>query len=160
MAQSWGTCNSCHKNRPILNRRHGLCKPCNSARLEKRAMEYGGHKVATGLLKQAVAPSKRKEIAEGAFLKAVAASRPHICFVCGQKIPDITYSSAAHVLNKKNFGKFRLYDKNIVLLCPPQCGCRAHYKYDFTPHSTLRHLPEWQKLFKLRDELMDEYNQI
>ena len=53
---------------------------------------------------------------EGALFQAILAVRPHVDFVTGEPIPNASYYNCHHVLKKSSYPKFRLFDKNIVLL--------------------------------------------
>jgi len=62
-----------------------------------------------------------------------------------------------HVLAKgqNKYPKFKLYEKNIILGTDEQ-----HFEYDNGSHEELRKLPEWEWVFELRDELIEEYKKL
>lgn len=82
------------------------------------------------------------------------------CFVCNEKLNLLTHHNFAHVLSKGKYPKMRLEPRNIVIMCHKfvadngKQGC--HYDYDFKPHSELTG-KNWQKLFDLRNQLLEEY---
>lgn len=168
-----GTCSNCQNPSSIIvNRTHWLCSTCNNIRLE---FNKGNGKSAARLTpitpdksfgkpgrysNAASKPKKKKPTGEALMFLIIAQEKPHVCFVCGEPIRPITYASCAHVLAKGKYPKFRLYAKNVVFLCSPFDGCRAHHRYDFEPHSELISLPEWKPLFELRDLLLEEYKKL
>lgn len=175
MTYQRGTCRECGTpNVLIVNRTHWLCDTCNQGRLGdnkasgKAQSRFGADIPPTGTSKPTAHKNgngsqdfkKRKPTGEALMFLVASEKNPHVCYVCGRAIRPITYASCAHVLPKGKYPKFRLYDKNCVFLCPPMDGCRAHYRYDFEPHSTLKDLPEWKALFDLREILLLEYRQL
>lgn len=94
---------------------------------------------------------------------------PTRCFVCGIKIAIVTHNNFAHILSKKKFPLFRNAPDNIKLMChspiarinevtgKPTNGC--HSDFDTKPRSELTH-EMWDKVFKLKEELLEEYKRI
>lgn len=77
--------------------------------------------------------------------------------ISGDPIYSITVSNMIHVLAKgqNKYPKFKLYKKNIVI------GTREeHDEYDYGSHEELRKKAQWQKFFKLREELLEEYKKL
>jgi hypothetical protein len=61
-----------------------------------------------------------------------------------------------HVLNKKNYKKFKFYLKNIILLIPQE-----HMdKHSKDQEQLLKDNPNWQKVFDLEKELKEEYKHL
>lgn len=106
-------------------------------------------------LKRSPVKPKRSKTGELAVMRLIVEHRGSKSEITGEPIYNITVSSMMHILSKKQYPKFRLYEKNILIVTPHQ-----HYLFDFTPHSDLRLLPEWEKVFKLRDELIEEYKNL
>lgn len=95
---------------------------------------------------------------ERSIFKVISDIRPHVSFISGQYLGvDMPVSSFAHCLSKaKNkFPLFKLNPKNIILLT-----FEEHREWDFGLRSTLKTLPEWDKMFKLEAELLAEYRQL
>lgn len=79
---------------------------------------------------------------------AIWNSRPHVCEVSGERIKDFNVSCFMHILSKKAYPKFRLYDKNILLVTP-----EVHHRYDCGARSA----PEFEKVRELHDNLINQY---
>lgn len=141
-----GTCTQCGADDVMIVKRMAsgiLCQGCNRKRLDKD--------------KPKISPKSsfvRKEpTGEGALFLAIFNTRPHVSFVDKSYLGDEPCAwMFAHVLNKKNFPLFRLYDKNIVMLTFDQ-----HYALDFGSQEELKRLPEWKPLFELKEKLKEEY---
>lgn len=86
-------------------------------------------------------------------------SRPRISFISGIPLGDEAMPHHfAHVIPKGTYSRFRLYDKNIVLLTPEE-----HTLYDFGSEEQREQYTrltgaDWNKLYELREELIKEYN--
>ena len=89
-----------------------------------------------------------KPSGELALFMAIWASRPHVCFITGEPIREFNVSCFAHILAKGSYPKFRLYDKNIMLVTK-----QAHYEYD----NGDRGAPEFAHVMKIHDELITKY---
>lgn len=61
------------------------------------------------------------------------------------------HSFCSHLLTKAAYPKFRLYPKNLVLKT-----FEEHHAWETIPHK-LKHLPEWEWVFKLHELLKQEY---
>jgi hypothetical protein len=81
---------------------------------------------------------------------------PTKCFVCDITVALVTHHNMAHVLAKGKYPKARLDPNNIRVLCYNIQGTGCHSKYDFYPHGELKG-EGWERLFKLRDELKEQY---
>src|SRR4030042_4640277 len=110
---------------------------------------------------------KRKSTGEkDLFLGIWEETEDKVSFITGQDLTQYEDTTLfpnlfAHVLNKKNYPKFRLYKKNIVLLTPEE-----HRLYDqgtmaerLTYAITCTPKCDWSRLFALEIELKIEYNE-
>lgn len=137
----------------------GWCDRCNF-RVKQEKKKAAGKK--TG-------PYKYKKVATGekTVFEAVLDNLPDTitrCFVCGVRVAVVTHNNFGHVLAKGKYPLFRLKPENVVILCHRFVadanglqGC--HFSYDHTPHSTLKG-EGWEKLFALREKLIEEYNKL
>jgi len=93
-----------------------------------------------------------KATGEGALFLSIWATRPHVCAVTKEPLLEYDVRYFSHILSKKAYPKFRLYSKNIVLKTPDM-----HRTYEVVPRSELEKDIRWQPIFKLHDELVQEY---
>ena len=114
-------------------------------------------------LKRSPLKKKFKATGEMETFQAVIAELPDTvtrCFVCDERITLVTHSNFAHILSKKQYPDFRNNPDNIRILCfkpiADENGNGCHFLYDHTPHSNLKG-EGWEKLFKLRNELIEQY---
>lgn len=100
---------------------------------------------------------KRKTTGEAELFKKLFLERPNVSFITGDPIYQIDHNNCAHVLRKSKNGypEFKLYEKNIVFLTRDE-----HFMWDNMAPSELKLLPEFDKLFKLKEELLAEYKQL
>lgn len=164
------TLGSYRENGKMIQRKVKLCK-CGCGR--------EGYIWAHGMLKECYYKSKPqkqlvrtslnksfKPSGEGALMETLISTRPHTSFITGQEIININHNNCAHVLNKKKYPEFRLYDKNIIFL-DNRYPCLEHHLYDNgTEEQRIKYAEEmkkggiivnWQKLYDLKQELMEEY---
>jgi hypothetical protein len=66
---------------------------------------------------------------------------------------DYNHIYCSHLLTKAAYPKFRLYPKNMVFKTPDE-----HRMWENASHK-LKHLPEWEWVFKLHELLKQEYYQ-
>jgi len=92
--------------------------------------------------------TKNKSTGELVLFNAIWATRPHVCQVTGDPIKEFSIWCFMHVLSKKSYGKFRLFDKNILLVLPG-----IHHEYDNGDRS----LPLFKQVNILHDELITLY---
>lgn len=89
-----------------------------------------------------------KATGELALFQAIWNTRPHICQVSGEPIKEFDIRCFMHVISKKAYPAYRLFDKNILLVTP-----EVHHEYDFGDKS--------KGIFKnvnlLHDELIQSY---
>lgn len=71
----------------------------------------------------------QKEGSETDFFKRIWQSRPHICEICGKQIIEAHSYCFAHNLAKGLFPNYRLYEKNITLVCSIRCHLAVDKKY-------------------------------
>jgi len=136
-------CKGCKKSRPIVNRKHLFCQPCNQSRL--RALqpesegEWGktlpeqekGRKSPKNRVKRVgIAPHPtpiarnkglkrvRKPTGEAVMFLKIWAERAHICTNCGAGLGNEarTYYFS-HIKSKGAHPELRLKADNIQLLC-------------------------------------------
>jgi len=87
-------------------------------------------------------------------------TRKRVSFLDGKLLGDCAYAwNFAHVLRKAqgHYPKFKLLDKNIILLTK-----RQHELYDDNvrnPEFLIAKDARWKKVFELREELRDKYNE-
>ena len=95
-----------------------------------------------------------KSTGELPMFQAIWQVRPHKCWVCGKMIQLFSPMNFHHVLTKAAYPAYRLFDKNIVILCN---GCHAHAHEK--AQSDLIKNQLWAKYFDLRDSLKIAYYQ-
>lgn len=112
-----------------------------------------------GIKKKAKKPlSKlRKPSGEKRVFEEIAEEREWICIVTRQVLRELKPTQFMHILPKalNKYPLFKLHKKNIVL-----ASDEVHYKWDFTPRSELRKDPQFDVLFELEAELIEEYKQL
>ena len=155
----------CHGKERLIVKRIGTDKYClegNNARLiAKRGPKvYKPPKQRTPL-KRSKYVYKRKATGERTLFEAIWATRAHVSFLDGKPLGDDAYAwYFAHVLRKAkgHYPKFKLYDKNIILLTRSQ-----HDLFDQNvrnPELLIAKDSRWQKVFDLRDQLLEEYGKL
>jgi hypothetical protein len=148
-------CNDCDNERLIVKRLPGrkLCQKCNQTRLNARK-EAPESNTTTKPKKNGTEPTGEKVLFE-----TIWNTRKHVSFLDGKSLGDCAYAwNFAHVLRKAKgfYPKFKLYDKNIILLTK-----RQHQLYDENvrnPSFLIEKDERWAKVFELREELKSEYN--
>jgi hypothetical protein len=145
----YGTClGPCGKQNQLIPIKDGFCERCNYDRKQAKKKASGKSTAKYTYVREATG---EKELFE-----EIAAEREWVCFVTGETLWELTPTQFMHVLPKalNKYPKYKLYKDNIVL-----ASNEVHHKYDHTPHSTL--IGEgWERLFKLRDELKEQYPNI
>lgn len=108
-----------------------------------------------------------KPTGEGLLFSTILDTRKHISFVSSQDIDKIDgfldHNNCHHVLYPKDdYKKFRLYDKNIVLVTKYEHwlihdgGIERRTKYT-TEMAKNGIIVNWDKLYALREELFEEH---
>lgn len=151
----YGKClGPCGKDGQLIPVRDGFCQKCNYDRKQTKKKAAGKSVKKYTYVPEATGEgSMMEEIVLGLTDEATT------CFVCRKPIAVLMYGNMAHVLSKKQFPEYRLYKKNIVIICFNLDGDNCHHKYDHTPHSTLKG-EGWDRLFALREELKNQYPKI
>lgn len=100
---------------------------------------------------------KKEATGEAVLFKQLVATRPHRSFISGVKINEFYSYSFLHVIPKaqNKYPNFKLYAKNIVFGTKEE-----HDLWDKGLKSELKKKPEWDKMFKLEAELIDEYKEL
>jgi hypothetical protein len=130
------TFKGCGKSAFIANRGRKLCLDCNKIRLS------AGKEI---IKKVKVKP--RKVTGELKMFQEIASERPEVCEVCQNKISFAPHSFA-HVLSKGAYPGFRLYKKNIAVMC-----FDCHHQYDCGD----KNVPKFKWVNELAQELKEEY---
>lgn len=159
-----GIC-TCHgKERTIVKRLQSsgqkLCVEGNRERLDakKRTLSSNVTLRRTPLKRGKGLTYKRKATGEKILFETIWNTRPHVSFLTGEKLGDTAYAwNFAHVIPKAKgmYPKFKLYEKNIILLTRLQ-----HETFDLNvrnPDYLLGLDARWKKVFDLREELLKEY---
>ena len=133
ISQKLKICSICGNPSKLWRSSPPTCKTCASKQ-SKPIKQISDKKKAEG-----------KVTGELALFKAIWATRPHVCEVTGEQLKEFDVWNFAHILSKKAFPKFRLFDKNIVLMSRD-----AHSEYDCGDRS----LPMFNEIRKLHDELI------
>jgi len=123
------------------------CVSCNAKRLDgRKGLQIGKRK--SPLLKK-----RTKASGEGIMLLAIWNTRQHVSGVSGERLGDeMNAMFFSHILPKSVYPKFRLLDRNIVLMTPDE-----HHQWDHEPHSNIIGNPMWEKIFNLQEQLKREY---
>lgn len=149
----------CHGEKRLIVKRIGTDKYCqegNKVRLEARR----GKKVIKPL-KRSNYQYKKKPTGERPLFETIWNTRKRVSFLNGKPLGDDAYSwYFSHLLRKAkgHYPKFKLYDKNIILLTRSQ-----HDLFDNNvrnPEFLIAKDPRWQKVFDLRDVLLKEYGEL
>lgn len=157
-----GICSMCDdgKETRLAKRRPALCGYHYASEQRKKSAEKNKDKPKKEQkpLKRTPLSYKRKPTGELELMKQIWNDmEEHRSFISGEKIYEFNVRNMAHVIAKaKNkYPKFKLNPDNIRLLTFDE-----HDKWDNGLRSELRKLPEWDKMFKLEEELKEEYKQM
>ncbi len=77
--------------------------------------------------------------------------RPHVSEISGKPIREYDVCCFMHLLSKGAYPEFKLDKRNVFLVTREE-----HHRYDNVEREPLKDLPEWQKVFELREELKFE----
>ncbi len=153
-----GICVMCDdgKEKRLAKRKPPLCGYHYSEEQRRKSVEKNKDKpkkIAKPLNRTAIT-RKKEPTGELEVFEKIWRDRPHESFINKEPLYQFNVSYFAHVLSKaeNRFPKFKLYPKAIRMLTLEQ-----HHKWDKTPRSALRLLPEWDKMFELEAELIAEY---
>ena len=144
-----GTCYKCEENNVLLVKTiagRKYCQKCNQKRL-------GDSREGQGKTRDYRIKNPTGELI---LFNSIWETREKKSFVSGQYLgEDMDVKFMAHVLSKGKYSKFRLYDKNIVLLTFDE-----HFALDHGLKSKLRLDPAWDKFWDLEDVLKKEYEAL
>lgn len=138
-----GICKLCGKAGKVKSK---ICALCAA----KRFRSYGQPKKDK---KQKNKPIEQN--GELALFNAIWNTRPRVSFLSGTPLTEFNVWCFSHVLRKAPgaYPKFKLYDKNIILLTPQE-----HVDFDNkAPSDLLRKDPRWEKVFTLKALLKEQY---
>lgn len=157
-----GICCECNdgKEKRLAKRRPPLCGYHYAIEQRKKSAEKNKDKPkkVQKPLKRVPLSYKREPTGELAMFQEMWDNmKEHKSFINGEEIKVFNVRNFAHVLPKaKNrYPKFKLYQDNVKLLTYEQ-----HDMWDNGLREDLRKLPEWDKMFKLEAELIEEYKQF
>ena len=155
-------CNKEDCTNPVFGK--GYCKWHQYLRADKKTPK---RKVFTITPRPPVGLNDKCVNGEAELYKIIWDSNEHKSFLSGRPINLIEGSSFwfnvfAHVLakGKAKYPKFRLYSKNIIMLLPEE-----HFLLDHCPEEERKkyaelHKCDWNKVYNLRDSLIEEYKTI
>lgn len=96
----------------------------------------------------------RKKTGELDMFEEIWDERQHVSEVSGEPLGDILDPwFFAHLLPKGSYPAYRLRKENIILLTK-----KEHTQLDHSVH-TIKNDPNWEFVFRLRDDLKIQYNQ-
>jgi hypothetical protein len=142
----YGRCVQCKKDDQLICVSKGFCQRCNHENKQAKKKALGKKTDGYKFVKKATG---EKELFED-----IATEREWVDFVTGEPLRQLTPTQFLHVLPKalNKYPLFKLYKKNIVL-----GSDETHFKWDNAPRSELRKDPQFDKLFALEEELIEEY---
>lgn len=108
-----------------------------------------------------------KPTGEGILFKSIIETRRNYSFLSGLNIVDIDgvidNNNCHHVLNKKDYPDFRLYDRNIILITKEEHSL-IHFgtidkrkEYEKRIMELYGMAVHWEKLEQIKNELITEY---
>ena len=153
-----GICSMCDdgKEKRLAKRRPPLCGYHYASEQRKKSAEKNKDKPKkVYTIKKVPLSYKREPTGELELMKSMWSNMTeHKSFINGEPINVFNVGNFAHVLPKaqNRYPKFKLYEDNIKLLTFEQ-----HFLWDKSSREDLRKLPEWDKMFKLEAELIEEY---
>ncbi len=157
-----GICCMCDdgKEKRLAKRRPPLCGYHYASEQRKKSAEKNKDKPkkVNKPLQRTPLSYKREPTGELPLMQSMWENmKEHKSFINGEPIHVFNVRNFAHVLPKaqNRYPKFKLYEDNIKLLTYEQ-----HDMWDNGSREDLRKLPEWDKMFKLEAELIEEYKQF
>jgi len=117
-------------------------------------------------IKKTLLKRNYKPTGEGVLFDSIISTRRPISFISGLNIKDIdgiiNHNNCHHVLNKKDYERFRLYDRNIILITKYE----HHLIHNGTEEQREKYVKEvmseygvvvhWEKLEELKQILINE----
>ncbi len=100
---------------------------------------------------------KKEPTGELELFKEIAKERGSASQISNERIGFLSPINFIHILAKgqNKYPKFILNKKNIII-----GTWQEHHEYDNGSHEKLRKDPSWKWVFKLRDELIEEYKKL
>jgi len=154
-----GICDMCDdgKEKRLAKRHPPLCSYHYASEQRKKSAEKNKDKPKkeNKPLNKVALSYKREPTGELSLMKSIWDNMSeHVSFISGKQIHEFNVRNMAHVLPKalNRYPKFKLHPDNIVLLTYDE-----HFLWDNGLRSELKLLPEWDKMFKLEEELKEEY---
>lgn len=98
-----------------------------------------------------------KASGEGILFNTILSTREHISFISGLYIENIDHNNCHHVLTKKDYPNFRLFDKNIILLTNIEHNLIHFGTISQREKYAKENNCSWDKLYKLKEELKLKY---
>lgn len=149
MKKSKGFCKDCverceylgiePKEKWLVNKSKSLCDYHNKKRKQKNKPTKQYVKKATGELE---------------MFKEIWSEREHVSEVSGEYLGEVLKPIFfAHVLPKGSYGKYRLRKENIILLTE-----KEHVQLDHAVQE-IKDNPDWEFVFRLREDLKRQYNE-
>jgi len=108
-------------------------------------------------LKRTPLTYKRKPTGEAELFAEILNERGRKSEISGTPLYHVGPENFIHILAKgqNKYPRFKLLKRNIVI-----GTAEEHREYDFGLHEKLRKLPEWKRIFELREQLIDEYKNL
>jgi hypothetical protein len=109
-------------------------------------------------LKRTAIKKKFNPSGEGELFKVLIEFRPHVSFISGLPIDNISHNNCHHVLPKSQYSQFRLYEKNIQFVTDYE-----HHLIHFGTEDQRQEYSNrvfgcvWKRLDELKQELLNEY---
>ena len=88
------------------------------------------------------------------FFQGLWLIRKHKCTVCGENLPIFSVYYMSHILPKSTYGKFRLYDKNVDIMCGICHPLWEHHQKD------IKNKSQWRWVFIKKKQLKQEYKEL
>lgn len=144
----YGYCKFCEQDNQLIVVKAGYCQKCNYDQKQAKKKAAGKKSGPYRFVKKATG--------EAEVFEEIAEEREWRCYVTGEPLRHLTPTSFMHVLSKalNKFPLFKLHKPNIQLVKDD-----IHFRWDHTPRSELTE-PYWEKLFKLEEELKNEYKTV
>lgn len=154
-----GIC-TCHGQERLIVKKilpNKYCQIGNQARL--KALKEARESSSTTKPKKSQF-KQSKPTGERILFETIWNTRERVSFLDGKSLGDCAYAwNFAHVLRKAkgHYPKFKLLDRNIILLTK-----RQHELFDENvrnPEFLIAKDVRWKKVFELREELRNQYNE-
>lgn len=147
-------CNKEGCNYPVFSK--GYCKMHQYLRTDKKKPKP---------LKKTSLKPKAKNTGQGTLFLSIWLSSDRRSFLSGKPLDryagtDFFPNLFAHVLSKaqNKYPHFKLYSNNIILLTPEEHTLFDHGTNDQREKYAKLNGCDWEKVYKLKDELIKEYN--